>query len=120
VGGAPLCVRFPRLFDLAENKGVTAREMSRRGWEDGGDAWEWRRRLMAWEEELVTKCSSLLCSIVLQDHVIDRWRWVLDPINGYSVKGAYQFLTLHDTSRECDLYDAAWLKQAPLKVSIFV
>jgi len=30
VGGAPLSVRFPRLFDLAKNKGVTVREMARR------------------------------------------------------------------------------------------
>jgi hypothetical protein len=39
VGGAPLRVCFPPLFDLAENKRVTVREMTRRGWEDGGDAW---------------------------------------------------------------------------------
>jgi hypothetical protein len=47
-------------------------------------------------------------------------RWVLDPINGYSVKGTYQFLTLPDTSMVRGLFDAAWLKQVPLKVSIFV
>jgi len=73
-------------------------------------------RLLAWEEKLVTECSSLLCSIVLQDHVFDRWRWGLDPINGYSVKGTYQFLTLSDTSLEHGLFDAAWLKEVPLKV----
>jgi len=38
VGGAPLQVQFPRLFDLAENKGVTVQEMERRGWVDGGGA----------------------------------------------------------------------------------
>jgi len=44
----------------------------------------------------------------------------LDPINGYSVKGTYQYLTLSDTSVERGIFDAAWLKQVPLKVSIFV
>ena len=120
VGGVPLSVRFPCLFALAENKEVTVREMSRRGWMDGGDAWTWRRRLLAWEEELVMECSGLWSPIVLQDYVLDRWRWILDPINGYSVKGTYEFLTLSDTSRERGIYDAAWLKHVPLRVSIFV
>ena len=26
-------------------------EMCALGWDDGGDAWGWRRRLLAWEEE---------------------------------------------------------------------
>lgn len=80
---------FPRLFDLAENKGVMVSEMASRGWEVGGEAWEWQRRLLAWEEELVSECYSLLCSIVLQDLVLDRWRWAMDPINGYTVNGTY-------------------------------
>ncbi|XP_024630861.1 uncharacterized protein [Medicago truncatula] len=120
VGGVPLHVRFPRLFDLAENKWVTVSKMAGRGWVVEGDAWVWQRRLLVWEEELVTECSSLLCNIVLQDHVLDRWRLVLDPINGYSVKGTYQYLTRADTFVERGLFDAVWLKQAPLKVSIFV
>jgi len=100
VGGAPLRVQFPRLFDLAENKGVTVREMERRGWVDGGGVWEWRRRLLAWEEETVTECSSLLCNIVLHYIIFDRWWWILDPINGYFVKGTYQYLTMSVTSLE--------------------
>ena len=120
VGGVPLHMRFSRLFNLAENKRVTVSEMTGRGWVVGGDAWEWRRRLLAWEEELVTECSTLPCNIVLQDHVHDRWRWVLDPIIGYSVKGTYQYLTRADTSLERGLFNVVWLKHAPLKVSIFV
>ena len=65
---------FPRLYDLAENKGVLVGEMARREWVVIGYAWEWWRRLLAWEEESVTECSSLLCNIVLQDHVLGRWR----------------------------------------------
>jgi hypothetical protein len=75
---------------------------------------------LAWEEETVPECSSLLCNIVLQYNILDRWRWVLDPINGYSVKETFQYLTMSVTPVEHDLFDAAWLKQVPLKVSVFV
>ncbi|KEH33269.1 hypothetical protein MTR_3g434770 [Medicago truncatula] len=67
--------------------------MESRGWADGGGAWEWRRRLLAWEEELVSECASLLHNVVLQDNTVDRWRWLLDPLHGYSVKGTYAYLT---------------------------
>ena len=120
VGGAPLRVQFPRLFDLAENRGVTVREMASRGRGVGGGAWEWRRHLLAWEEDSVMECSTLLSNVVLQDSILDRWRWLLDPVNGYSVKGTYQYLTMPDSAQETGLFDAAWLKQVPLKVSVFV
>ena len=120
VGGSPLCEQFPRLFDLAVNKGVTVREMARRGWEIGGGAWEWRRCLLVWEEESVMDCSSLLCNVVLQESSLDKWRWNLDPINGYTVKGTYRYLTMPATSLETGLFDAAWLNYVPLKVSMFV
>jgi len=45
------------------------------------------------EEESVTECVALLHNIVLQDHVHDKWKWLLDHIVGYSVKGTYHFLT---------------------------
>jgi len=31
---------------MAENKGVTGREMEKRGWVDEGGVLEWRRRLL--------------------------------------------------------------------------
>lgn len=89
VGGVSLRVQFPRLFDLAVNKWVTVKEMESRGWVDGGGAWEWRRHLLTWEEESVTNFSLLLHDVVLQDRVPDRWRWLLDPVVGYSVMGTY-------------------------------
>jgi len=89
--------------------------MASRGWEVGGGAWEWRRRLLAWEEDSITECSSVLSNVVLQESSFDRWRWTLDPIHGYSIKGTYQFLTMSDTTLENDLYDAVWLKQVPPK-----
>ncbi|KEH34160.1 hypothetical protein MTR_3g462420 [Medicago truncatula] len=45
IGGLPLCVRFPRLFDLAENKNATMADMFSLGLSHGGDGWRWRRSL---------------------------------------------------------------------------
>jgi hypothetical protein len=113
-------VQFPRLFDLAENKEVSVREMEGRGWAVDGGAWEWRRRLLAWEEESLSECATLLSNIVLQESILDRWRWVHDPINGYSVRGTYKYLTTSVTTVGRPLPDVVWLKQVPLKVSVFV
>jgi hypothetical protein len=94
--------------------------MVERWWEVGGGAWVWRRRLLAWEEETVTECATLLSDIVLQVDVIDKWRWVPDPINGYTVRGTYQYLTSSDSPMEQGMSDMVWLKQVPLKVSVFM
>jgi hypothetical protein len=45
LGGIPLCERFGRLFNLAETKSSTVAKMYSLGWEVGGAAWVWRRRL---------------------------------------------------------------------------
>jgi len=66
------------------------------------------------------ECAVLLSDIVLQDTILDRWRWVLDPINGYSVNGTYQYLTTSVDHAYRFLSDMVWLKQVPLKVSVFV
>jgi hypothetical protein len=120
VGSAPLKVQFPRLFDLIIDKGATVREMAERGWAVGGGAWVWRRRLLAWEEETVAKCAGLLANFVLQENNIDRWRWILDPVKGYFVRGTYQYLTSPIAPVEWGLSDMVWLKQVPLKVSVFI
>jgi hypothetical protein len=79
----------------------------------------WRRCLLAWVEESVTECSVLLHDIVLQDHLLDRWRWLLDPFTGYTVKGTYHFLTTVDAPPDRGMFDDVWHMQAPLKVSLF-
>jgi len=55
-GGVPFCERFRHLYDLADNKEITVRNMFLLGWEDGGEAWQWRRRLWVWEEECLEEC----------------------------------------------------------------
>ena len=84
-----------------------------------GRCLEVEEALFAWEEESVTECSALLQNIVLQENILNRWRWILDPINGYFVKETYQYLTMMDAPPEWGLLDVVWQKQALLKVSVF-
>ncbi|PNX74374.1 70 kDa peptidyl-prolyl isomerase, partial [Trifolium pratense] len=47
-----------------------------------------------------------------------RWQWRLDPDAGYTVWGAYQFLTTIDLVTMHDSEHLIWHPQVPLKVSI--
>jgi hypothetical protein len=118
VGDVPLCRRFARLFDLSTNKFSTVAEMCALGWEVGGEAWSWRRRLWVWEEDMVEECRVFLAHVLVQPNVSDRWQWDPDIHDGYTVRGAYHVLTsmtpLHDDAAE----HLVWHKQVPLKVSI--
>ena len=80
----------------------------------------WRRRLLAWEEESVRECSVLLHNIVWQDTVYDSWRWLLDPVHGYSVRGAYRHISSSGDLVDRTLVGDVWQKQIPSKVSILV
>ena len=89
VGDVPLRKRFPRLFNLSSDKLITVGKMFRLGWEEGGEAWRWRRRLWAWEKDMVEECKLLLDGFILHSEVSDRWLWDSDIHDGYTVSGAY-------------------------------
>jgi len=61
---------------LFENKLVTVAQMFSWGWEVGGEAWKWRRRMWNWEEDLVVECRSLLLTIMLQVDTEDVCTWI--------------------------------------------
>ena len=65
------------------------------------------------------ECSDLLHNIVLQDDVNDTWRWLLDTSSGYTVKGAYTFITTTGEPLNRSLVIDVWHKQIPSKVSLF-
>ena len=46
-------MRFRRLFNLAKNKSSTVADMFSLGCAEGGGAWNWRRRVWAWEEKML-------------------------------------------------------------------
>ncbi|GAU10785.1 hypothetical protein TSUD_426140, partial [Trifolium subterraneum] len=110
--------RFERFFDLAVNKSDSVADMFQLGWGLGGDVWVWRRPLRAWEEELLGECQTLLLTISLQAHSLDRWLWRPDVAGGYTVRGAYQLLTAQDAVPLDAATGLIWHPQVPLKVSI--
>jgi len=67
--GVPLNIQFNRLYELSVNKNCLVEEMARYGWDAGGSGWVWRCRLMAWEEDSVRECASLLNNVVLQENI---------------------------------------------------
>ena len=71
-----------------------------------------------WEEELLEECRNLLLFVVLQVDIDDAWRWVPDPIAGYTATGAYYILT--DRPPITGQVPAAllWRKDVPLKVFV--
>jgi hypothetical protein len=66
VDGTSLKIRFGRLFELCLDKEVTVADMCRLGWELGGNGWRWRRRLLAWEEQLWAECCTIVANVVVQ------------------------------------------------------
>lgn len=57
----------------------------------GGEAWKWHRWLLAWEEELVEECKTLLQNVSLQVDNEDYWCWNLDMSIGHSICGVCLF-----------------------------
>ena len=74
---------------------------------------------MAWKGESVRESSALLNTVILQDNIQDSWRWLLDPMHGYSVRGTYRFLTSADESVISGAYNNVWHKLVLSKVSLF-
>jgi len=119
VGRVPLRTKFRWLFDLTVQRECSVADMAVLGWGDGGSAWVWRRGLLTWEEYCVKECFALLHNIVLQEHINDRWMWLLEPNQGYSVCGTYHFLTAPNEElvrgRVCDVCHPF----VPSKISVF-
>ncbi|XP_024626839.1 uncharacterized protein [Medicago truncatula] len=89
------------------------------GWGEEGGGWQWRRRLWAWEEDLLVECRLLLANVSLQPLSYDVWQWQPDPGQGYTIRGAYALLTSQEEQQDSLCEDLVWHKQVPLKVSIF-
>ena len=67
--------------------------MCQLGWGVEGHAWCWRRRLFAWEEELVGDLILLLQNVTLQANKNDKWLWNLETSNVFSISSAYNSIT---------------------------
>lgn len=85
----------------------------------GGEAWSWRRRLFAWEEELVGELMLLLQNVSLQVDRIDRWIWQLDTSAIYTVRSAYNYLNIESPIDTVVPVHSLWHKDVSLKVVLF-
>ena len=97
-----------RLYDLSIHKDLSAGEMHALGWGEDGEAWRWRRRLLAWEEELVVEIRNLLTNVTLQDTEPDVWLWRPNIGDGYTVRGVYQMLMRQEMHNHDVVSDAPW------------
>ncbi|GAU46317.1 hypothetical protein TSUD_243380, partial [Trifolium subterraneum] len=111
---SPLSRSFSRLYVLAVDKNILVADMFAAGWGVGGEAWKWRRRLFAWEEELVAGCIARLCNVSLQAGVPDSWVWQLHNLGCYSVKSAYSYLTASEVRLNGNFDKFLWLRSGEL------
>jgi len=94
-------------------------DMCQLGWGVDGEAWRWKRRLFAWEEELVGELSVLLQNVFFQVDKDDKWRWTLEPSHAFSVRSVYKFLTMQPPIDLSVADSSLWHKDVPLKVVLF-
>ena len=118
MGTVTLMERFRRLFDLSIHQNLTVGTMHALGWGVDGEAWGWRHRLLAWEEDLLVEIRNFLSNVTLQDSVDDVWMWSPNPGDGYTVRGVYQMLMRQEMHDHDVVSEAPWHKSVPLKVSI--
>ena len=76
--------------------------------------WNWRRRLFAWEDELVRECVDCISNIVLQDEMVDRWVWKPHSSQRYTIKSAYNYLTAVEEVVTNGRNHVLWIKVFPL------
>ena len=120
VGELSLRDRFSRLYELSLLKGETVAAMRALGWEEEGEAWRWRHRLFAWEEESVGELRLLLQNVSLHVHRKDNWKWKTDSSSFYIVRSAYNTLIAQVHIDNVVAAPSIWHKNVPLKVVLFV
>jgi len=93
--------------------------MSQLGWGVEGQAWCWRRRLFAWDEELVGDLTLLLQNVTLQTDKNDMWLWNLEASHVFSVRSAYNSISVQHHSASSVAASYIWIKDILLKVGLF-
>jgi hypothetical protein len=120
LGDLALCVKFPRLFSLSSQIDATVGELFHSEGESRTWSFIWRRRLFQWEEDLVMQLFVLLDPVLLNFEV-DRWCWKINPVDGFSVKSAFDFLVDLESEPnrsefELEVFAKIWESPAPSKV----
>ena len=108
--------RFSTLYDLSLFKDKSVFDMCQLGWGEEGEAWGWKRRLFAWEEEVGGELTLLIHNVILQVDKDDSWLWTLDSSKTFIVRSAYNFLTTQHPIAQPVVVSSLWHKDVPLKV----
>ena len=74
---------------------------------------------LVWEDVLVQQCRLLLQNVVLQVDVDDKWKWHLDPVTSYSMKGDH-YLSSPTQQVVNFSSELLWHSEVPVKVSLLV
>ena len=112
--------RINRLFELLVDKWVSVFDLFHLGWGVNGEAWKWRRRLFAWEEEQLGELCLLLQNVILQVNKEEKWIWNLEKSNAYSVRSAYTCQSAQIPIVDPVELKLLWQKIVSLKVVVFV
>ncbi|PNX59297.1 putative TIR-NBS-LRR resistance protein, partial [Trifolium pratense] len=91
IGNQSLRQRFPRLFGISSQQNDVIKDMGRMM--DGRWHWEftWRRERFVWEEEHYGQFVEILAPFIPVE-ANDRWLWLGDGIQGFTVNSAYLLL----------------------------
>ncbi|GAU36827.1 hypothetical protein TSUD_320640 [Trifolium subterraneum] len=121
VGNQTLQQRFPRLYGISVQQDNSVRDVG--NWVNGVWRWElsWRRNFCVWEEALVRELEEAIRHTTITA-TEDRWVWVPNEADGFSVKSLYVFLqgmfgpqnNLNDF--ECFVFKNIWKSPVPSKV----
>ncbi|KAJ0609369.1 putative reverse transcriptase zinc-binding domain-containing protein [Helianthus annuus] len=116
VGSQPLLYVFPLLFQLEKEKRCTVADRLQTRVSGVSWVWNWRRQLSdAAEFSELQHLNSMLGSVSVSGNV-DRWRWMLDPSNGFSVASIKRVIQCHN--RDPNAYVVEWNNWVPKKVGI--
>jgi len=74
---------------------------------------------LVWEDVLVQQCRLLLQNVVLQVDVDDKWKWHLDPVTSYSMKGDH-YLSSPTQQVVNFSSELLWHSEVSVKVSLLV
>ncbi|KEH40277.1 hypothetical protein MTR_1g026690 [Medicago truncatula] len=121
VGEETFRSKYPRLFDISNQKEVTIGDM----WvQQGVWEWSWRRIFFVWEENLFANLLRDVEGCRLSDEE-DRWVWKLEEKGVFSVKSMFKklenVLGVEDEPRgwERGVFKDIWESPAPSKVVAF-
>lgn len=111
------CWRISLLFYLVVNK-MSMVWLKCIRLDEGGETWNYRRRLLAWEEEQVREYSDILTNIILHSIIPNRWLWLLHSSKKYNLTSAYNYMMSSVNVFATEHSNAIWNKEVPLKVSL--